>query len=137
VTPVDYLVETAIPAMEEGAAISGRQRPALIAHVPVAVSTDRKKARNAFRTQFAIYGKLPFYAAMFEDAGYPVTPSGEMTDGLIETLAVVGDATEVRQRLEAIRARGIDELLISHVIVEDRESELETLSRVLAEGGRS
>jgi F420-dependent oxidoreductase-like protein len=137
VTPVDYLVQTAIPAMDEGAAKSGRQRPPLIAHVPVAVATDRDKARNAFRKQFSVYGQLPFYAAMFEDAGYPVTPSGEMTDGLVETLAVVGDAAEIRSRLEAIRGRGIDELLISPVFVEDQESELETLSRILAEGGRA
>ncbi len=132
VTPVDYLVNTAIPAMEEGAGRAGRERPPLIAHVPVALTTDRAKGREAFRSQFSIYGKLPFYAAMFADAGFPVSDAGTMSDGLVETLAVVGDAAEIRSRLAAIRARGIDELLISHVIVEDEASELESLSGILA-----
>lgn len=132
VTPIDYLVETAIPAMNEGAATAGRQRPPLVAHVPVALTTDRAAGREAFRQQFAVYGKLPFYAAMFEAAGYPVDEAGRMPDGLVETLAVVGDAAEVRSRLDAIRARGIDEVMISHVIVEDETSELEGISGVLA-----
>ena len=38
-----------------------------------------------------------------------------------------------RARLEAIRNRGIDELLISHVVVADEAEELEELSRMLAE----
>jgi len=132
VTPVDYLVTTAIPAMDEGAGIAGRTRPPLIAHVPVALTTDRDRGRNAFRSQFSVYGKLPFYAAMFADAGFPVNDAGEMSDGLVETLAVVGDESEIRSRLAAIRARGIDELLISPVIVEDEATELEALSGVLA-----
>jgi F420-dependent oxidoreductase-like protein len=132
VTPVDYLVETAIPAMDEGAAKSGRQRPPLIAHVPVALTTDRAAGREAFRQQFSIYGRLPFYAAMFEAAGFPVDDAGRMSDGLVETLAVVGDADEIRERLTAILARGIDEVMISHVVVGDEASELETISGILA-----
>jgi F420-dependent oxidoreductase-like protein len=133
VTPVDYIVKTALPALQEGADQAGRARPPLIAHVPVAVSTDRDAARNAFRAQFPIYSKLPFYAAMFADAGFPVTADAEMTDGLVDTLAVSGDPAAITARLAEIRAQGIDELLISHVIVEDEESELEALSAILAE----
>lgn len=132
--PVDYLVNTALPAMQEGADLAGRARPPLIAHIPVAVSTDRDAARNAFRAQFPVYGRLPFYAAMFEAAGFPVTPTGEMTDGLVDTLAVSGDASEIRCRLLDIRARGIDELLISPVVIGDEAAELETLSEILADG---
>ncbi len=132
--PVDYLVDTALPALQEGADRAGRARPPLIAHIPVAVSTDRDAARNAFRGQFPIYGRLPFYAAMFEAAGFPVTPTGEMTDDLVDTLAVSGDAGEIRSRLRDVRARGIDELMISHVVVEDETAELETLSEILADG---
>lgn len=132
VTPIDYLVNTALPAMAESAAQAGRERPPVIAHVPVAVSTDREAARNAFRSQFSAYGKLPFYAKMFEAAGFPVTDSGEMTDGLVDILTVSGDAAEIRSRLQEIRARGIDELLISQVVVADQAAELEELSKVLA-----
>jgi F420-dependent oxidoreductase-like protein len=133
VTPVDYIVNTALPALQEGADRAERARPPLIAHVPVAVSSDRDAARNAFRAQFPIYSKLPFYVAMFEAAGLPVTASGEMTDALVDNLAVSGDAAEIRARLQAIRAQGIDELLISPVVVKDEASELEVLSRILAD----
>jgi F420-dependent oxidoreductase-like protein len=132
VTPIDYLTQTALPALRSGAEAMGRERPPLIAHVPVSVSTDRAAARAAFRSQFPIYPKLPFYAAMFAAAGYPVTAGGEMPDELVETLAVSGGPEAIRARLEAIRARGIDELMVSHVVVADEEAELAMLSAVLA-----
>lgn len=133
VTPIHYLVNTALPAMQEGAERAGRDRPPLIAHVPVAVSTDRDASRNAFRNQFPVYSKLPFYAAMFADAGFPVTAEQTMTDELVDNLAVSGDAATIRIRLDDIRAQGIDELLISHVIVDDADSEREELSAILAD----
>ena len=132
VTPIHYIVNTALPAMREGADKAGRERPPLIAHVPVAVSTDRAAARDAFRNQFPVYSKLPFYAAMFAAAGFPVTAEQTMTNELVDNLAVSGDAATIKARLEDIRAQGIDELLISHVIVKDAESELAELSGILA-----
>lgn len=133
VTPIDYIVQTGIPALQEGAERAGRERPPVIAHVPVAVSTDRTAARNAFRAQFPVYSKLPFYAAMFADAGFPVSAEQEMSDALVDELAVSGDPAAIRSRLEAIRGRGIDELLISHVPVADEAEELAALSAILAE----
>ena len=132
VTPVHYLVNTALPAIEAGAESASRPRPPIIAHVPVAVSTDRDASRNAFRNQFPMYSKLPFYQGMFADAGFPVTAEETMTDALVDNLAVSGTPDEIRKRLEAIRAEGIDELLISQVVVSDAASELETLSEILA-----
>ncbi|HEU0164037.1 MAG TPA: LLM class flavin-dependent oxidoreductase [Thermomicrobiales bacterium] len=132
VTPVHFLVNTALPAMRAGAESAGRAKPPLIGHVPVAVSTDRDAARNAFRAQFPAYSRLPFYVAMFEDAGFPVTPQGTMTDELVDNLAVSGTPDQVRARLEAILAEGVDELLISHVIVNDEAAELAELSAILA-----
>jgi F420-dependent oxidoreductase-like protein len=131
VTPVAYLTQTALPALQAGAEAARRERPPLIAHVPVMVSTDRGAARAAFRAQFPIYAKLPFYAAMFAAAGYPVTATGEMTDELVEALAVSGSPGEIRDRLEMIRSLGIDELLISHVVVADEAAELAALSDIL------
>src|SRR5581483_4369901 len=120
----DYLAATALPALQAGADAAGRPRPPLIAHVPVAVSADRAAARAAFRAQFPHYAKLPFYAAMFAAAGYPVTPAGEMTDDLVDALLVSGRPEEIRARLEAIRARGIDELMVHLVVAADEATEL-------------
>jgi alkanesulfonate monooxygenase SsuD/methylene tetrahydromethanopterin reductase-like flavin-dependent oxidoreductase (luciferase family) len=132
VTPLPYIAETALPNLQAGADRAGRARPRLIAHVPVAVSTDRPAVADAFRNQFPAYSKLPFYQNMFADAGYPVTPQRTMTDELVDILAVSGTPDEIRQRLESIRGEGIDELLISHVIVNDAAKELEALSAILA-----
>jgi alkanesulfonate monooxygenase SsuD/methylene tetrahydromethanopterin reductase-like flavin-dependent oxidoreductase (luciferase family) len=55
-----------------------------------------------------------------------------LTDALVETLAVSGGPEEIRARLEAIRARGIDELMVSHVVVADEETELAVLAEILA-----
>src|SRR5690606_26750398 len=47
VCPVPYLVNTARPALEEGAKAAGRPTPPLIGHVPVALSEDREAVRAA------------------------------------------------------------------------------------------
>jgi len=52
---------------------------------------------------------------------------------LVDSLAVSGDVATIRARLVDIRAQGIDELLISHVVVEDETSELAELSAILAD----
>jgi alkanesulfonate monooxygenase SsuD/methylene tetrahydromethanopterin reductase-like flavin-dependent oxidoreductase (luciferase family) len=130
--PIDYIVDVAMPALADGAERSGRERPPVIAHVPVAISTDRGAARASFRERFPVYGRLPFYAEMFALAGYPVEGDGRMPDDLVDNLLVSGTADQVRDRLEAIRRRGIDELLISHVPVENEDRELEALSDILA-----
>ena len=134
VTPISYIVGTGIPALERGAEKAGRsQRPPVVAHVPVAASTDRVAAREAFRQQFPAYSKLPFYAAMFRDAGFPVTAAGEMTNALVDELLVSGSEAEIRERLLGIHDRGIDELLISPVPVHDAEEELAQISAILAD----
>ncbi|MGC4191493.1 MAG: LLM class flavin-dependent oxidoreductase [Thermomicrobiales bacterium] len=133
VTPVEYILKTAIPAMERGAEKARRQHPPVVAHIPVAISQDRDAARNAFRSQFPVYSKLPFYAAMFKDAGYPVTASGEMTDDLVDVLCVSGNPATVKYRLQQLREAGLDELIVSHVIVKDEAEELEQLSTIIAD----
>lgn len=131
--PMKHILNVGIPAMESGAAKAGRStRPPVIAHVPVAVSENREAARQAFRQQFPMYSKLPFYANMFADAGFPVTSNGEMTDALVDELAVSGTPDEIRQRLTDLHSKGIDEFIISQVVVHDSESELETLSAIVA-----
>lgn len=129
--PIDYVIEVAKPAMQDGANAAGRPCPPAIVHVPVAVSSDRVASRAAFRERFPVYGRLPFYAEMFALAGFRVDDEGRMPDALVDDLLVSGAADQVRRRLETIRRRGVDELLISHVPVEDEAAELELLSEVL------
>lgn len=131
VSPVPYLVETALPALAEGASSAGRSTPPLIAHVPVAVTTDRAEALDATARDFGRYGALPFYGKMFESAGVPVGSDNRTSPGAIDALAVSGSPDQIRTRLEAIISEGIGELLISHVVVNDEVAERHELSRIL------
>lgn len=133
VTPVPFLVNRALPALRLGAAGASRPTPPLIGHVPVAVSTDRAAVLAAGRKQLGFYARAPFYQRMFADAGYQVGEDGTDTDVMIEDIVVSGTPDAIRQRLEAIQAKGIDELLISQIVVSDEASERATLLKVLGE----
>lgn len=132
ICPVDYLVGTALPALRAGAAAAGRPAPPLVGHVPVAVTTDRAAVRAAARAQFANYARLPFYRNMFADAGFPIPADNTLPDALIDALFVAGDAAAILDRLAAIQAAGIDELLITHVPIADSAAEVAALSTILA-----
>lgn len=132
VAPISYLSTTALRALEDGARSAGRETPPIIAHVPVAVTTDRTRALEATGSQFGMYGSLPFYAAMFEAAGVPVGSDNRTSPEAIDALTVSGSPDEIRRRLEAVIAEGIGEILVSHVPIDDEEAERRELSRILA-----
>ncbi len=131
--PVPYLLNRALPALRAGAEESGRPAPPLIAHVPVALSEDRPAVLAAARQRTSAYGRLPFYAHMFADAGFPVAPDGTMPDALLDTLVVSGDEAAVTARLQALLAEGLDELLLMPVIVTDADGELKRLARLIGQ----
>jgi F420-dependent oxidoreductase-like protein len=131
--PVPYLIKTALPAMQAGAAAAGRPVPPLVAHVLVALNEDRQAVFKAGRAQLATYGKLPFYVKMFQDAGYEVGPDGILGDGLLDALIVSGDAGTVAARLAEIQAAGLSELLIAPVFVGDAASEQSELLQLLGQ----
>ncbi len=131
VCPVPYLIGTALPAMRAGADAAGRPVPPLVGHVPVAMHTDRRAVREAARGQLALYGRLPFYAGMFADAGFPVGSDGTMPDALLDSLVVAGTPDVVRARLEAIQAAGVDELIVTHIPVMEGNAEEAALIGVM------
>jgi len=133
VAPVSYLATTALSALKDGARAAGREAPPIIAHVPVAVTTDRARALEATASQFGMYGALPFYAKMFEAAGVPVGPDNRTSPEAIDALTVSGTSEEIRARLEAIIGEGIGEVLVSHVVIDDEVEERQELSRILAD----
>ena len=131
--PVQYLVETAVPAMREGASNAGRETPRMIAHVPVVMSDNLQHVRDIANPVVGRYARQPFYANMFSDAGYPVNPDNSPTDALLDHLVVNGTAETVQQRLSDILANDIDELLVMLIPGDDPASEEETISRIVAE----
>lgn len=132
VCPVPYLVNTALPAMREGAEAAGRDVPPLIAHVPVVVSDDRDQAATAGRQFLSRYARLPFYAAMFAEAGYSVQGNGEVPDALVDELVVWGDASTIAGRLQSILSRGIGEILVTVLPGENQQQQERALIQAIS-----
>jgi F420-dependent oxidoreductase-like protein len=133
VCPVPYLLEKALPALQAGAAKSGRAAPPLVAHILVALNQDRQAVLAAARRQLGHYGQLPFYASMFADAGFPVSPDGTISDALIDNLVISGDEAAVKGRLVELLGMGLDELMVMQVPVVDAVEEMERLMRLIGQ----
>jgi alkanesulfonate monooxygenase SsuD/methylene tetrahydromethanopterin reductase-like flavin-dependent oxidoreductase (luciferase family) len=131
--PVQYLRESAIPAMRESAAEAGRSTPRMIAHVPVVMSAELGKVHEFAGPVVSRYGRQPFYANMFADAGFPVGEGSQVSDDLLNHLVVNGDQSTVRERLSAILDTEIDELLVMLIAGDDPAGEEAALSAIIAE----
>jgi alkanesulfonate monooxygenase SsuD/methylene tetrahydromethanopterin reductase-like flavin-dependent oxidoreductase (luciferase family) len=129
--PVPYLLKTGLPALRASAEEHGRPAPPLVAHVLVAASEDRPAVLQATRAQIKGYGRLPFYAAMFADAGHPVSDDGSMTDDLIRSLVISGNSSAIATRLKELLSEGLDELLVLPVPVQQADQELQQLMQVI------
>jgi F420-dependent oxidoreductase-like protein len=129
--PMRYLLEVARPALQGGAQGANRPVPPLVAHVWVALSADAPAVRRAAQQVLAGYARLPFYAQMFAAAGYPVTADAQVSNGLIDTLVVMGDAAAVAARVRDLLAAGLDELLLTHVPLGEASAERTQLFQVV------
>ena len=78
------------------------------------------------------YGQIPFYAAMFEAAGFPDTASG-VSDELIDSLVVYGTESAVGEKLNRILTEGAGEIITHPILAgEDRERALERTLQAVA-----
>src|SRR6266480_7306470 len=131
VCPVPYLLDKALPALRAGAQAHNRPSPPLVAHIPVAMSTDEAAVHEAAISRISYYTKAPFYAHMFEEAGFPIAVDGSGVAALVKALVVAGDQAQVEKRLRELIANGLDELLLMLVPVEDEAREREQLMQVI------
>ncbi|HET7035579.1 MAG TPA: LLM class flavin-dependent oxidoreductase [Thermomicrobiaceae bacterium] len=131
--PLGYIRDVACAAMRQGAALAGRPMPRMVAHIPVVMTGDRARMIELARPRVSGYARLPFYAAMFADAGYPVGDEARVSDELLDRLVVWGDESEVRRRLSDALGQGVDELLLTLLLGDAPEKDEQALSRVLAD----
>lgn len=128
VCPLPYLRDVAVPAIKEGAAKAGRPAPPLVAHVPVVVSENAEAVREGARRQIGFYPRVPYYSQMFQDAGFPEAKEGQLSDRMIDSLVIHGNAAEVKARLRELPAFGAGELLAMPILPpEDSEALARTL----------
>jgi F420-dependent oxidoreductase-like protein len=129
--PVPYLLDKALPALQAGAQAQSRPAPPLVAHIPVAISTDEAAVQEAATPRISFYTKAPFYAHMFAAAGFPIGEDGSGVDALVKTLVVAGDEAQVGKRLRELISSGLDELLLMLVPVAHEAREREQLIRII------
>jgi F420-dependent oxidoreductase-like protein len=119
VTPPEHIRDVAIPALREGARKAGRDVPPAVVHVPVVVSSDEDAVWEQASTQLANYPRLPFYQAMWVEAGYPEAASGEFSRAMFDGLVVHGDEEAVAERLRGLAAFGASEIIASPLPLRD------------------
>jgi F420-dependent oxidoreductase-like protein len=121
--PVPYLLRTGIPTLRTAAAAVGRSAPPLVAHISVALTEDRHSVLAAGHQMLDFYAKLPFYAKMFSDAGFPLTSDQMVPDALVDSLVISGNEATVAARFTELLAAGLDELNVALVPIIDAGDE--------------
>lgn len=133
VCPLSYVRDVALPALKAGAERAGRPTPPLIVHAPVCVNEDLEAARNAVREQLGYFPRTPFYARMFERAGFPESDDTGWTDDMLDSVLIAGNEEHVAERLNEIFAWGGSEVLASIVTVGDAEASRERTLKLIAQ----
>jgi F420-dependent oxidoreductase-like protein len=133
VSPLPYLKETALPALRRGAKQAGRARPPLIAHCFAVVNEDAAAVRATARERLAVYARLPFYQEMFALAGFPEARQGSFSDAMLDAVVHHGDEATVAAALNRYLADGMDELIVSTLVIgQDRRASLDRTLTLLA-----
>lgn len=129
VTPPEHIRDVAIPALEEGAAKAGRSNvPPAVVHVPIIVSTDADAVLEQARAQMGFYQRLPFYQAMWLEAGYEDAAGTEFTRTMCDALVVSGSEQQVAERIRALPSFGASEIIAMPLLLQnDREARGRTI----------
>ncbi len=128
------------PALRKAAASSsGRSsEPPLVAHVLVALSQDGPLILEKGHQLLSFYAKLPFYAKMFTDAGFPITTIADsdetiVSDALVDNLIIAGNESEVAARFKELLSTGLGELMKTLVPIIDVHDEQTRLMHLIGE----
>ena len=93
------------PSITAAAEAAGRPRPRVGVGLPVAVTNDVDAALERAATSYAIYGTLPSYRRLLDEAGID-GPAG---------VVIAGDEDEVAGRIRALADVGATEFLASPI----------------------
>jgi alkanesulfonate monooxygenase SsuD/methylene tetrahydromethanopterin reductase-like flavin-dependent oxidoreductase (luciferase family) len=129
--PTSYVQNVALPALQEGADSAGRERPRLMVHVPVLVTTDREEVHRRAGEQLRYYAAAPFYARMFADAGYPMQADGSVSPELIDELIVSGTPEDIADQLRQRLDLGFDVLMVNPLRTDDDRAHEDQVLEIL------
>ncbi len=109
-----YVRTVAVPAVERGRRRAGKTLDGfeIVAAVPLAVTDEPAKARDAFRAELVRYLTLPFYRAMLEASGHGAAlkkfdATKAADDTLLAALGAIGDRDTCRAYVRAYREAGV------------------------------
>ncbi len=112
--PAPYLRDAALPALERGAATLGRQRPKLIAHAFLAITSDPAELQQGVNEFLPHYPRLTAYQEMFAAAGYPEARQGTWSAGMVDAVVLHGNEDQCQRKLESFKqVSGCDEIILS------------------------
>lgn len=131
--PAPYLADMVAPCIAEGAASADRQVPPLIAELPCALTSSRDEVHEMAARDLGIYPQMPFYRALFEEAGVPLDGK-RWTDEMIDGSVLYGDEDVLAAKVQALFDAGADEVALSPFGVgDDPAGSQEACIRVLAD----
>ncbi|BCL77792.1 LLM class F420-dependent oxidoreductase [Ktedonobacteria bacterium brp13] len=131
--PIPYLLNTALPAMREGAAAAKRSRPPIIAHVQIAFTEDRATALQIARQRLAFAATISVYRNMFIGAGFSPQELDTASDRFVESLIVFGDDSKIRERLLELLGTELDELVVGISPISDATQETIRLAKIIGQ----
>jgi hypothetical protein len=102
--------------------------------VLVALSQDGPLILEKGHQLLSYYTKLPFYAKMFIDAGFPITTSDDKTvvpDALVKSLVISGSESAVAARFKELLEAGLGELMVTLVPIADAHDEQTRLMQLI------
>jgi F420-dependent oxidoreductase-like protein len=119
----EYIRDVVVPSVREGRERAGRSLEGfdIVPAVTVALTDDVEGARATMRQELVTYASLPFYRAMLERSGFAddlaafdegmqagdvEKAKAGLSDGLLESLAGLGSAADVRAAVERYRDAG-------------------------------
>ncbi len=90
-SPIPYLLDTALPAMREGATAARWECPPIVAHVTIIFAEDRATALEVGRQRLGTASAFPVYRNMYIRAGFSPQELETASDRFIESLIIFGD----------------------------------------------
>lgn len=105
-----YIHDRIIPAVTAGRERAGKSMDGfeIVAGIDSCLTTDRAAALEVYRGVVQRYSSLPYYRKMMDASGFKdELESGQITEGMIDELAAIGDETHVRDAIRRYRDAGV------------------------------
>jgi F420-dependent oxidoreductase-like protein len=100
-TTAGVLGDRIVPAITAAASGAGRAAPRVVAGLPVCITADPAGARERAIEAFGIYGTLPAYRRVLDEAGVKGP----------EDVVLIGDEDEIAGHVAELAAAGVTDLL--------------------------